>query len=173
MREGEHSGLTMTVLGVICLFMVLFGVKALVQPFPEDALTGDAGAQCVTREIRKGERVRPDDVLVSVFNASGRGGLARETMSQLSQRGFHSGTEGNVKADEVRYAQVWADTPHDPAARLVAGQFGPTVKVKVGRDTSIGPGVVVVVGENFDELGNGPRSVRAAYDTEICSPPSV
>lgn len=167
--ESRHSAITMVVLVVLCLFGLFFGVQALTQPLPDGPLVANPSSNCSPRVVNEGERITRADVLVSVFNATNEGGLARETLSQLSQRGFGSGSDGNVEAD-VKYAQIWANEEHDPAALLVLQQFGPRARLKVGQDTTIGPGVVVVVGEQFERLSPGPRSVRAPYDTEVCSP---
>ncbi len=168
--ERTHSVATISVLVVLCLFGLLIGVRAVTQPFPDAPLSSDEGEVCTLVDVRQGERIRPRDVLVSVFNASTQGGLARQTIQQLGERGFGAGTEGNVDAPRVKFAEVWADTDQDPAALLVARQFGPRVPVVTGEDTTIGPGVVVVVGERFEQLRRARQFVRAPYDTQVCSP---
>lgn len=170
MAERDHTVATLTVLTVLCLFGVLLGVRALTEPFPDAPLSTDLTETCQLRVVREGERIGPHDVLVSVFNASSENGLARNTLIQLSERGFGSGTEGNVEAPRVRYAEVWADEADNPAALLVARQFGPRVSVRTGKDTGIGEGVIVIVGDRFEELRRGPKFVEAPYDTEVCSP---
>lgn len=169
MEERNHPVLTMAVLAVLCLVGAFIGLRALTQPFPEAPLSSDGTDTCTTIEVRQGERIGASDVLVSVFNASSENGLARNTLVQLSERGFGSGTEDNIEAD-VEYAEVWAEREDDPAALLVARQFGPRVPIRTGQDTTIGEGVIVVVGERFDQLRKAPKFVEAAYDTEVCAP---
>ncbi len=170
MGERNHSVVTLAVLAVVCVFALFIGLKAAFEPFPDSPLGSDVSGTCLFIDVRQGERIGAQDVLVSVFNASGEAGLARNTIRQRSERGFGSGSEGNVDAPRVDYAEVWADTEDDPAALLVAKQFGPRVSVVTGDDTTIGEGVVVVVGEEFEELRRAPKYVRAPYDTQVCSP---
>ena len=170
MGEGSHSVATLTVLTVLCLFGAFLGLRALTEPFPDAPLSSDLSDTCTTIRVLEGERIGPADVLVSVFNASTENGLARNTLIQLNERGFGSGDEGNIDGQDVEYAEVWADAEDDPAAVLVARQFGPRVPVRVGEDTTIGEGVIVIVGDRFDELRRGPKFVEAPYDTEVCSP---
>jgi hypothetical protein len=70
----------------------------------------------------------------------------------------------------VLRAQVWVDGPINPAARLVAAQFGPDTRIRVNRKP-LGVGVMVLVGNDLAELPPGVRSVTAGERTEICSPP--
>ena len=170
MEQRNHSVATIAVLTVLCVFALFIGLRAAFKPFPDAPLSSDLSGTCNYVEFLKGDRIRPSDVLVSVFNASRENGLARNTLTQLAQRGFGSGTEGNIEARRVEYAEVWADTEDDPAARLVARQFGPRVPVVTGQDTSLGQGVVVVVGERFESLKRAPQSVKAPYNTQVCAP---
>ena len=81
--------------GVILPFALFIGLKAAFKPFPDSPLGSDVSGTCLFVDVRQGERIGAQDVLVSVFNASGEAGLARNTIRQLSERGFGSGNEGN------------------------------------------------------------------------------
>ena len=76
MTPRQTSALTLSVLAVLCVFMVVFGLVAVTRDFPTDSLVGDATPACKAKVIKAGTKVRRGDVTVSVFNASGREGLA-------------------------------------------------------------------------------------------------
>ena len=168
MRPGVRTALTMATLLVLLLVAAAWAISALTAPFPGkvDLPT------CVATDVAKGEKVFPEQVVVSVFNAGTREGLAGLTMKQLTDMGFVEGDSGNApdKANVPR-AQVWTSEPRNPAVRLVASQFGPGTRVVKGK--ALGPGVVVVVGDRFRTLVKAPKNVRAARDTSICSPPTT
>jgi hypothetical protein len=167
MRPGVRTALTMATLGVLLLVAAAWGISALTAPFPGkvDLPT------CVATDVRKGEKVFPEQVVVSVFNAGTREGLAGLTMKQLNDVGFVEGDSGNAPAKaQVPRVQVWSTEPRNPAVRLVAEQFGPSTRVVKGK--SLGPGVVVVVGDGFRTLVKAPKKIVAARASSICSPPA-
>ncbi len=170
MREGARTAATVTVLVVVLLVGASWGWSALTQPFPGkvDVPT------CVDRTVAAGEKLYPDEVVVSVLNAGTREGLAGRTMQLLTDEGFGQGDSGNApKGTDVAVAEIWADDPGSPAAALVASRFGSRVQV-VRRDTStIGAGVVVVVGDGFDKLHKGKSQVTADTDAQVCGPPQT
>lgn len=166
MRPGVRTALTMATLGVLLLVAAAWGFSALTAPFPGkvDLPT------CVATEVEKGEKIFPDQVVVSVFNAGTREGLAGLTMKQLNDIGFVEGESGNAPARaKVSRAEVWA-APRNPAAALVARQFGRDTPVVKGRP--LGPGVVVVVGDRFRTLVKAPKKIVADRASSICSPPA-
>jgi hypothetical protein len=166
MRQGAKTGVTVVVLGVVLLVGAAWGWSALTQPLPGKVEL----PTCVKRSVAQGEKVYPDQVVVTVFNAGTREGLAGRTMQLLTDQGFAEGDSGNAPADaEVPVAQIWAADPRNPAVRLVAARFAP--EVEIVQRNSRGAGVVVVVGDGFRELAKGRPSVRAGTDAEICSPP--
>ena len=118
-----------------------------------------------------GEPVAAPKVTVSVFNASDRVGLAERTMASFDDQGFGSGKVGNApKGTSVFYAQVWTQDPKDPAVRLVLSRLGPHARAV--RGPSHGPGVNVLVGEQFEKLVAGKPSVKVTQPTTICAPPT-
>ena len=161
------SLLTLGVLGVLLLVAGAWGISALTKPFPGD---GDPPV-CVDVAFAEGERIVRGDVTVSVLNAGTRNGLAGLTMDLFVDAGFAAGQEGNAnERAKVDNVEIWTDDPRHPAVLLVAGQLGDAVEV-VRRDPSAA-GVQVVVGDEFEDLVNGPRRIVARSDVDVCGPPT-
>jgi hypothetical protein len=172
--RGRHltTAVTMLVLLAILAAGALWGARALFAPIPSADPTARPSAGCVTKSVRKGQRITAKQVQVSVFNAGNRAGLADETMVSLTRRGFSKGDVGNApETSRVKVAQVWTTERNDTAARLVARQFGPRIKVRrVARD--LGPGVDVVVGNGLGKLAKAKRSIVATKASSVCLPRS-
>jgi LytR cell envelope-related transcriptional attenuator len=166
MAQGARSAITMTVLCLLLVVAAVWGWSAVSDPLP-----GKVDSPiCVQEDVPAGTKVFPEEVTVSVFNASNREGLAGRTMQLFVDSGFAEGNSGNVTADQpVRTAAIWTDDPESPAVLLVASRLGPQVEIEQ-RDPP-GVGVVVIVGELFDDLVKGRRSVAVDADSQICSPP--
>lgn len=159
--------LTLAVLAVLLVVGVSWGWSSLTKPFPHNAKPQD----CYPTELQPGDRVSAPKVTVSVFNASERGGLAERTMAAFKDQGFGSGSVGNApKGTEIHYAQIWATDRTDPAVRLVSSRLGPHASIVAKKHS--GPGVVVMVGQQFDKLVAGKSSIRVTRATTICSPPT-
>ena len=160
--------LTLGVLGVLVLFGATWGWSAVTAPFPKSA----PQKLCIATPVRPGERVSAPRVTVSVYNASQRAGLAEATISAFENQGFAAGNVGNApKGSVVPFAQIWTTHPKNPAVLLVASRLGPQAHV-VAKQYG-GPGVVVVVGDSFQQLVRGQSSVKATSATTICSPPAA
>jgi hypothetical protein len=163
------SVLTMTVLVTLLVLGAFLGWRALSAPLPgDDEPEADAGPRCKAG-LAEGEIVRTRDITVSVYNAGTRSGLAGQTLDQLAGRGFLPGDISNAPTEygDVRFARVLATSPNDPAARLVALQFGPNTAVQVAPD--LGPGVEVLVGDDLGGLTEAaPRRLRAAAAGSGC-----
>ena len=167
MQQAARSSLILGSLSVLLVVVALWGWNAATEPFPGRTEI----PQCVPRSVDAGEKVYADQVTVSVFNASGRNGLADRTMQEFTDAGFGEGDTGNAPREaRVRVATIWTETPRSPAVRLVASRLGP--KVRVVRQEPRGVGVTVLVGDGFEKLVKGRRSVTAREAAEICSPPS-
>ena len=164
MIEGARSAITLSALGLLLALAALWGWSSATKPLPAKVDT----PLCVDRTVEAGTKVYPQDVTVSVYNAGTRDGLAGRTMQLLTDDGFATGVEGNVSA-RVATVQIWTLDPESPAVQLVASRFGPDVEVE--RRDPLGVGVTVVVGDAFKDLRSGKRSVLAADDATICSPP--
>jgi hypothetical protein len=155
------SALTLAVLGLLVVVAALWGWAALTEPFPED----EPVAICENATVTSGTEVRRDQVVVSVFNGSGRSGLAGATSSQLAERGFVAGDVGD-SPQPAATTQIWTFDPTNPAVQLVRQQFK---KAQVIPGDAIGVGVVVVVGEKFKTLRpKQVESVVAESDATFC-----
>lgn len=161
MSGALKSALTLAVLALLVVIAAVWGWAALTQPFPQD----EPVAICEDATVTAGSEVRRDQVVVSVFNGSGRSGLAGATSAQLTERGFVAGDVGDAPAPATS-TQIWASDPTNPAVALVAQQFK---KAKVVPGDALGPGVVVVVGEKFKSLRKKQvESVVAEADATYC-----
>ncbi|MGZ4444293.1 MAG: LytR C-terminal domain-containing protein [Nocardioidaceae bacterium] len=157
-RRHVTTAVTLVVLLGILGAGALYGVKSLFAPVPSVTPSLSASASCTPKTLAKGHRLRTRQVMVSVYNAGTRSGLAGKTQRLLAKRGFLRGDLGNAPSN-LRFVQVWTTQAHDPAARLVAAQFGRSTVVKV-RKKALGPGIAVLVGNDFRGLVPAPRSVR-------------
>jgi hypothetical protein len=167
MDARVRSLATLIVLGLVLLLAAVWGWSAISEPFPKDP----APPACVDREFAKGDQVKRRDVTVSVWNAGRRVGLAGLTMDLLTEAGFHEGSEGNTPGSRrVERAEIWTREPGNPAVRLVARQLG---DVEIVRREARAPGVLVVVGDGFDDLVPAPKSVTARTAATVCGPPRL
>jgi len=160
------SLLTLAALGLLLLVAATWGWTALTQPLPTD----DSDAICVDQTFADGDRITRGDVTVSVLNAGTRNGLAGLTMNLLEEAGFARGQEGNAPdGAKVSSVQIWTEDRSSPAVRLVATHF--KGKVRVVRREPTTAGIQVVVGDAFEDLVRGKRSVRARGEAVVCGPP--
>lgn len=161
MSGALKSALTLGFLVLLMVVAAVWGWAALTEPFPED----EPVAICEDTTVTAGTEVRRDEVVVSVFNGSGRSGLAGATSAQLTERGFVAGDVGDAPTPAAT-TQIWSDDPTNPAVTLVRRQFK---KAKVVSGEAIGVGVVVVVGEKFKALRpKQVESVVAEADATFC-----
>ncbi|GAB3195786.1 hypothetical protein GCM10027062_03480 [Nocardioides hungaricus] len=166
MGQGARSAITLSVLGLVLVVAAIWAWGAAMAPLPEKVDT----AICVDRTVSAGEKVFPQDVTVSVYNAGTRVGLASRVMRELTDAGFREGNSGNA-APTVRVAdvQIWSREPDNPDVLLVASRLGEDVRIQ--RRDPVGSGVTVVIGDGFTETIKGRRAVVAQADATICSPP--
>lgn len=166
MKAHLKALITLGVLGVLLLVGLTWGWSAMTSPFPKSA----PQKVCVKKTMRPGSRVSAPKVTVSVYNASGRIGLAEATISQFEEQGFGPGGVGNApKGTVVPFAQIWAKDPTNPAVQLVLSRLGPDAHVVASHLKA--PGVVVVVGNTFGRLVQGQSSIKVTKRAKICSPP--
>ncbi|WP_433665484.1 LCP family protein [Nocardia sp. CA-128927] len=84
----------------------------------------------------------PATVSVSVYNASGVGGLAGQVAQALSGKGFHEGLVGNYTGPSVTSSRVLAANTSDAKAKAVAKALG---GLPVLADATLSPDSVSVV----------------------------
>ncbi|MEV5833677.1 LCP family protein [Nocardia sp. NPDC052112] len=84
----------------------------------------------------------PTSVSVSVFNASGIGGLAGQVARALTAKGFQEGLVGNYTGPSVTSSRVLAMDTADPKAKAVAKALG---GLTVIADSTLSPDSVSVV----------------------------
>ncbi len=169
LSPGARSAATVIVLVVLLALGLLWGWSAVTKPLPRSS---DPTEPCVPTPVTAGSTVVPDQVLVSVLNASTRDGLAARTMQALTDVGFAAGNRGNApRGTRVSRAQVWTSEPNNPAVRLVRSYLGDGVEVVDTPTTAAG--VVVVVGNRFDDLAEGRAAAPVRADAVICSPPGA
>lgn len=165
MSQGPRSALTISALCLMLVVAAVWAWSAVTEPLPGKVDT----PLCAPTPVAKGDRVFPQQVTVSVYNAGNREGLARRVMKQLTDAGFAEGHRGNATGERVRRVEIWTEDPDSPAVRLVATRLGR--EVDVVRREPLGVGVTVVLGDAFGHVVRGKKSVVADTDTEICGPP--
>ena len=165
MTAHLRSFATLVVLGLVLVVAAVWGWGAFNEPFPKQR----GAPVCVDREVTRGDEVTRRDVTVSVWNAGTRVGLASLTMDLLVDAGFHDGSEGNAPGKrKVERVAIWTDEPGNPAVKLVASHLG---KVDVVKRAERAPGVLVVVGDRFDDISGGRKAVTARGAASVCGPP--
>ena len=164
MTAGLRSAVTLVGLTLMLIAGAAWGWSQLSRPFPGKA----EPPTCVESSFSTGDEIYPQDVTVSVLNASAREGLAGRTMRLLVDAGFGEGDTANAPKDtEVPLAQIWSSDPTDPAVKLLRSRFG---KIEVIDREYEAAGVVVVVGDQFQSLRDGRDSVTAKADAVVCGP---
>ena len=160
------SASTLVGLTVMLVVGVAWGWSQVTVPFPGKV----EPPPCVDVTFPAGEEVYPQNVTVSVLNASDREGLAGFTLQALVGQGFHEGETGNApEGTDIRLAEIWVPGDSTPAVALVKSRFQP-VEVRTDVQGLDQPGVVVVVGDDFDDISKGRDSVTAKSETVICGP---
>jgi LytR cell envelope-related transcriptional attenuator len=162
-----RTAITLAALAVLMLLGVTWGWAQMTKPFP-----GKVDAPiCVDTSYRAGDELFVQDVTVSVLNASGREGLAGRTLQDLQDVGFAEGQTDNApKGTALTTAsEIWVDDVNNPGAKLLRARLG---KIPVVAHPEVDyAGIIVVVGDTFAELRQGPQSVVLADDAVVCSPP--
>lgn len=153
------TAVTLTVLLVLVGVGAFVGWRTISAPVEEE---GEQAAPTCVAGVKRGQKLKSSEVTVSVFNAGNRPGLAARTRTELTGRGFLRGEVGNASGSlsRVRFVRVLAPNRRDPAALLVARQFGPRTFVQATK-RNLGPGVDVVVGDDFVGLVKAKRSITA------------
>jgi hypothetical protein len=170
-RRHLPTAITLLVLVGILVVGFLIGTKSLFAPLPGDANPkANPSPTCSPKNVKKGQVIRSAQVQVSVFNGGSQSGLADSTMRKLAARGFTAGDVGNAPSGvTAKRVRVLTTEKNDLAAQLVARQFGSKTKVIVS-DTDLGPGVDVVVGNDFDKLSKAKKAIVVKRSSSVCVP---
>lgn len=126
---------------------------------------------CRPSVVAAGTALDSNVVLVNVFNASARSGLANRALIDLQANGFRGGQKGNsTSATKPNRVAILTNDPNDPQVKLLAAQFRD--KVQYGKpDLTVEDGLIVVVGQKYSGLKKSPKtSLRATRDVNICIP---
>lgn len=170
MGPRAKSGLTLLVLVALLVLGLRVGWTQLTEPLGTPDLATEEPPACTDRLVEAGSTIGPGDVTVSVYNGGTQDGLAGGTLEKLANRGFGIGESGNADV-RVPRIQVWAEEP-SPAVFLVRTHLGQNARqIRVVPRPGLGPGVTVVVGDDWRGLKKGRRQLPVERDVEICSPP--
>ena len=161
------SAITLGVLAFLLLVGVSWGFAQVTEPFP-----GKVDPPiCVDTSFPAGERIYPQDVTVSVLNASGREGLAGRIMASfVDDQGFAEGETGNApEGTQVQRVEVWTKDADNPAVLLVRSRLGQAEVLE--KPVPGAAGIVVVVGPDFEDLfDDGRPSIITEDDIVVCGP---
>jgi hypothetical protein len=148
--------------------MAVIGVRAALAPLPGGS---SSTTKCSGTEKQVKEFLKRSEVQVSVFNAGTRLGLANRTMDLFTGQGFGAGDLSNAPDGAgVNFAQIWTEDPTSPAVKLVKTRLGRFARIV--KRTPPGPGVAVIVGNDFNDLKKGKKHVTSDGTYEICMPSS-
>lgn len=126
---------------------------------------------CKPSLVASGTNLDSNAVVVNVFNASSRSGLANRALIDLQSNGFRGGQIGNsTSATKPGRVAILTDDPQDPKVKLLASQFRD--KVTYGKpDLTVEDGITVIVGQKYRGLKKSAKtSVRVKEDVKICTP---
>jgi hypothetical protein len=162
-----RTAITLAALAVLMLLGVTWGWAQMTKPFPGKV----EAAICVDTSYRAGDELFVQDVTVSVLNASGREGLAAATLEELKTAGFAEGQTANAPKGTslTTPAEIWVDDVDNPGAKLLRARLG-QVPVVAHPEVDYA-GIIVVVGDQYEQLRQGPESVLLGDDAVVCSPP--
>jgi hypothetical protein len=159
------SAVTIGVLALLLVIGVSWGFAQVTEPFP-----GKVDPPiCVDTSFPAGERIYPQDVTVSVLNASKREGLAGRTMDELLSDGFAEGETTNAPdGTQVARVEIWTTDADNPAVLLVRSRLGQAEVLE--KPDPGAAGIVVVVGDEFEETFEGRPSIKTETDIVVCGP---
>lgn len=156
--------------GAAAVFVVGTGLGlSLATSSPEPVEQQEAA--CTRERIAAGELLTSNLVMVHVYNASRRAGLATRVKINLERRGFLGGVaENNPGAVKARNVTILTDDPNDPRVKLVAVQFRGKV-VTAQPDFELEDGVSVLVGSDYEGLKKKAQTrTKVSQPVTVCKP---
>ncbi|WP_456697752.1 LytR C-terminal domain-containing protein [Aeromicrobium sp. P5_D10] len=126
---------------------------------------------CQPSVVASGTALDSNVVVVNVFNASSRAGLANRAIIDLQKNGFRGGQIGNsTSATKPSRVAILTNDPADPQVKLLAAQFRDKVQY-AKPDLTVEDGIIVIVGQKYRGLKKSPKtSLRTDRDIKICTP---
>lgn len=129
-----------------------------------------AESTCETKTVAKGEVLSSNLVMVHVYNASRRAGIANRVKINLERRGFLGGVaKNNPGRLRARTVTILTRDPKDPRVKLVARQFKGKVTT-VTPDFELEDGVSVLIGPDYKGLRKAGTKLRATEAVTVCVP---
>ncbi|GAB3073170.1 LytR C-terminal domain-containing protein [Nocardioides zeae] len=166
-----RTAITMTVLVVLLLAAAIWGWTRLTAPVPAPELGTASSGVCTPRDYEAGATLTAADVVVNVYNASGRSGLAQQTMTALTGRGFTAGNTGNApEGAEVARVEIRTNNISSTAVGILRANLGDPVVVTLDEDVDA---VTLYVGPGWDDLKGEEGSRTVPVAETICGPNDV
>jgi len=165
-----RTPITLGVLLGVLLGAAFYGWQTVISPARENDKEADAEPKCENVvEFRKGDVIKPDDIIVNVYNAGTEAGLAGATLDRMVIRGFKRGTAANAPSNvRARNVTIITNDKTSPTVRLVARQF--KGKVRYINVDDLSPGVDVVVGNEFIGVNaKAKRTLTIKKDVSSCT----
>lgn len=166
MPRGLKTALTLSALVALIIVGAMWGWASFTEPFPERA----GPKACTDTTIAAGDSLTPEKVLVDVYNASDRVGLAGRTADELRSAGFVVGrTSDAPDGTTVKVAEIWTPDPQGPEAKLLRSYLGKRAKIRNAEP--LDAGTSLLLGQKFKQVTKGKKSLELAEDTVVCVPP--
>ncbi len=170
-----RTPITLMVLLGVLLGAAYYGWQTVINPGGSDAnvtAPTPTGPTCEkTTVIKKGQRIVAKDIIVNVYNAGQRAGLAGETLDELVNKGFKRGIAANAPSNLAVGPNATVILPGGaggPQIKLVRNQF--IGKVMVLKAASLTQGVDVIVGESFRGVAaKSPTFLRVKRAVTACT----
>ncbi|MDF3302259.1 LytR C-terminal domain-containing protein [Streptomyces tropicalis] len=173
MRKPRQRG-RLAFLAVACvaaLGLLGWGTLQLIDVFTggSQASAAGGGADCAKPKSSPAPAAaarslpRPGQITVNVYNATPRGGLAKQTADELKKRGFRIGQVGNAAKEFDKKVKGTALLLGPPSAMntslpVLATQLAGTDRRADGRS---GTDVDLIIGDGFTSLTKQPDAARA------------
>jgi hypothetical protein len=133
-------------------------------PSPSPSSSPSPAAKAKTAQIgSSAKHPAPAEITVNVFNATTRGGLAKQTADALEKRGFKIGNVGNAPAEYDKKVKttgllLGAPTAQDSSLTVLATQL---TGAERKADTRKGNDVDLIIGDAYTSLTNKELADKA------------